>query len=134
MELPTIATNWSGNTEFMTEENSYLIPVEELVESNIPGHYWAQPSQSAFQTAMRNVFENREEAEKLGKRARLDIRAGYSIEKVAELVLDKLKWIEDAIEELLALAAQHKEEMKQKKKTEEEKKKGKNQIKIVEDS
>jgi hypothetical protein len=31
MELPIIATNWSGNTEFMTNENSFLLPIEGLV-------------------------------------------------------------------------------------------------------
>jgi len=133
MELPTIATNWSGNTEFMTEENSYLIPVDEMVESPVVGHFWAQPSLTALKLAMRNVYENRLEAALLGKRARQDIKSRYSVDKVAEIVLDKLSWIEDAREELLSLKAQHKEEMKQKKKQEEERKKGKNQIKIVED-
>lgn len=28
MELPLIATNWSGPTEFMTEANSYALPIE----------------------------------------------------------------------------------------------------------
>ena len=33
--LPTIATNWSGNTEFMTAKNSYLIEVEGLVNATV---------------------------------------------------------------------------------------------------
>ena len=28
MELPTIAVNWSGNTEYMNDDNSWLVPVE----------------------------------------------------------------------------------------------------------
>lgn len=30
MGLPAIATNWSGNTEFMLDDNSYLIPIDGL--------------------------------------------------------------------------------------------------------
>jgi glycosyltransferase involved in cell wall biosynthesis len=30
MGLPVIATNWSGQTEFMTELNSLLLPVAHL--------------------------------------------------------------------------------------------------------
>lgn len=28
MEMPVLATNWSGNTEFMTEDNSYPIQIK----------------------------------------------------------------------------------------------------------
>ena len=31
MSLPTIATNWSGPTEFMTDETSYLLEVEDMI-------------------------------------------------------------------------------------------------------
>jgi hypothetical protein len=30
MGLPVISTNWSGLTAFMTEETSYLIPIDGL--------------------------------------------------------------------------------------------------------
>jgi len=31
MELPLLATNWSGPTEFMTEENAFPIAIEDAL-------------------------------------------------------------------------------------------------------
>lgn len=31
MEMPAIATNWSGPTDFMTKDTSYLLDVEKMV-------------------------------------------------------------------------------------------------------
>jgi glycosyltransferase involved in cell wall biosynthesis len=72
MQLPVIATNWSGSTgrmnrnilifvEFLRSSNSYLIPVESMVKSSTPGHQWAQPSKDALKVAMRTVLENKRE-------------------------------------------------------------------------
>lgn len=45
MELPVIATNWSGPTEFMTEENSYPLPIEpELVPVGKGASLWHDPT------------------------------------------------------------------------------------------
>ena len=52
MERPVIATNWSGNTEFMKAENSHLLDFE-MVEArqlepelaHYRGHRWANPSE-----------------------------------------------------------------------------------------
>ncbi len=60
---PVIATAWSGNMDFMTAENSYLVdyklvPVSE--HSNYPaGDLWAEASLSEAAQAMRAVFEDR---------------------------------------------------------------------------
>jgi len=59
MELPTIATNWSGNTEFMNEENSFLVSVEEMVAASTEGHQWAKPSVVDLRKQMREVYANR---------------------------------------------------------------------------
>ncbi|MBC8462006.1 MAG: glycosyltransferase family 4 protein, partial [Deltaproteobacteria bacterium] len=98
MELPTIGTRWSGNLEFMNDENSYLVDVEELVEVSdkmeIPfyfGHKWAQPSVEHLKKLMRYVYENRDEAKAKGKRARQDIIENYTWEKVSEIIIQRLK-------------------------------------------
>lgn len=51
MGLPTIATNWSGPSEFMTEENSFPVPIDG-VESipKQPSSVWAKVMQSVSQT------------------------------------------------------------------------------------
>jgi len=89
MEMPTIATNWSGPTEFLSMENSFPLEVEKVVDD------YAKPSIPHLRKLMRYVFEDREEAKIKGKRARMDIVSKYSQEKVAELVMDRLKQIED---------------------------------------
>ena len=79
MGLPVIGTNWSGNTEFMTDENSFLIDIENLVEvkqnelESYIGHKWAQPSERHLIKLFREVYQNREEAKAKGTKARKDI-------------------------------------------------------------
>jgi glycosyltransferase involved in cell wall biosynthesis len=67
--LPTIGTNWSGNTEFMTKDNSWLIDVEYMEGADMPpfifpepGSTWAYPSKDSLKAHMRDIFDNREKA------------------------------------------------------------------------
>ena len=77
MERPVIATNWSANTEFMSDETSYLLDYE-VVEArglepelwHYKGHRWANPSESHLRTLMRRVFTHPEEARAKGQAAR----------------------------------------------------------------
>jgi len=75
MRLPIIATNWSGPTEFMTDDNSYPLSVEpklvRLPKDHVfSKHYWAQPSVSHLQELMRRVVEHPVEAARKGAAAR----------------------------------------------------------------
>jgi hypothetical protein len=86
----------------MTEDNSYLVPVEEMVPSNgEEGHLWAKISVPELRNAMRSVFSNREEAKKKGIKARAHILANYSQEKVADLIIEKLRTLEESLPELI---------------------------------
>jgi len=78
-ELPVIATNWSGQTEFITNENSYLLeyqlrPVESQWYSGDFQSYmeWAEPSIDHLQYLLRHVYNNREEAKSKAKQAKQD--------------------------------------------------------------
>ena len=56
MGLPVIATNFSGNTYFMTQHNSILLKIdglEEITEGAFKGHKWANPSVAHLQEMMR---------------------------------------------------------------------------------
>lgn len=96
MSLPVIVTNWSGPTEYMTEENSYPLPVErmsEVVEGPFQGHLWAEPSGDKLQILMRHVMSNPEEAKAKGRQARDDMINRFSPEIVAGIVRDHVQQI-----------------------------------------
>lgn len=96
MELPTIGTNWSGQTEFMNDRNSFLVEVERLVriENNeLPifnGHYWAEPSLGDLQRKMRYVAEHRSEAKAIGRIARKQLLEEYGMDRMTERVVKAL--------------------------------------------
>jgi glycosyltransferase involved in cell wall biosynthesis len=95
---PTIATDWSGNTDFMTVANSYPVRYEltTLAESVGPyerGGVWAEPSIDHAAQLMREVFEHRDLANEVGARARRDIRHGYCEEAVATQIERRLRAI-----------------------------------------
>lgn len=104
MGLPVIGTNWSGNTAFMTNENSYLIDIDGLVEINgmeIPfynGQKWANPSIKHLKKLMKEVHSNPERAKEVGNKARKEIIEKYSIDAVAKIVVDRLKIIEEKLD------------------------------------
>ncbi|MDF2668226.1 MAG: hypothetical protein K0R67_532 [Paenibacillus sp.] len=98
MELPTLGTNWSGQTEYMNKHNSYLIEVEKLTRiQNNPdydmynGHRWAEPSLEDLQKKMRHVFSHRAEARERGRSARTELLYKYNMRKVGKLVDAELK-------------------------------------------
>ncbi len=97
MELPTIGTRWSGNLEFMNDDNSFLIEIEGLVEAPpntdvnyFRGHKFAEPSVKHLQKLMRYVFENREEAKQKAQRARALFAGNYTWQKVAQMIVERL--------------------------------------------
>jgi len=133
MELPVISTNWSGNTEFMREDNSFLVPVSAMVPALNVGHQWAQPSIDHLKKHMRYVFENPTKAKEIGKKARSDIAASYDLDRVAQIVLDKLKVIEANSNQLREGREEETGKKEKKQKQEREEKINKIQIKIVDD-
>jgi glycosyltransferase involved in cell wall biosynthesis len=76
--VPTIATGWSGNLEFMTADNSVLVPydlrdVGPGAAPYPPEALWAEPDVHAASDAMRALFDDRSLAARLGARARSDL-------------------------------------------------------------
>ena len=77
---PVIATNYSGNLEFMNSENSLLVDytMTELDKDSGPyerGTRWAAPDIDHAASLMRFVYENRKEGEALGARGAASVRA-----------------------------------------------------------
>jgi glycosyltransferase involved in cell wall biosynthesis len=80
---PVIATGYSGNTDFMDETNSYLVPwtrvpVGDHAEGYSPDATWAEPKRDEAAKFMRYVFENQEEAVRIGQKAQEDILNRFS--------------------------------------------------------
>ncbi|MEP6809614.1 MAG: methyltransferase domain-containing protein [Chthoniobacterales bacterium] len=80
---PVIATGYSGNLEFMTQENSYLCSFEfcEVGPDSAPypsTARWAEPNLAEAAAFMRHVYLEQDEARARGRRAAEDIRKRHS--------------------------------------------------------
>ena len=95
---PSIATAYSGNIDFMDQDNSLLVGYDLVEIKSDAGHYekghrWAEPSIPEAAHAMRWVFDHPEEARLLGKRARLSAARRFSPQLCGSRMLDRLNQI-----------------------------------------
>lgn len=75
---PVIATRYSGNLDYMTDENSLLVDGPLVAIGSGAGPYpsgarWADPNLVAAGAAMRRLVEDPALARRLGERARADL-------------------------------------------------------------
>ncbi len=80
-----VATGWSGNMDFMTEENSVIVgcsptPVVSAHKAYAPeaigtGQYWMEPDIRDAAAGLRRLYDDRGRADALAARARLDMDA-----------------------------------------------------------
>ena len=95
---PVIATAYSGNLEFMTEQNSYLCPSSRVPvgwerEPYPAESYWSEPDLAAAADLLRHVYCHREEARARGARAASDLRSSHSPAVAGKLISDRLATI-----------------------------------------
>ncbi len=98
---PVIATNFSGNVDFMDEDNSLLVPYEivtlhEAIPPYGAGLKWAQPSEAHAAQFMRRLYENQAWGRELGARARESARTSMSLEASGRRVRARLEEIRAA--------------------------------------
>jgi glycosyltransferase involved in cell wall biosynthesis len=97
---PVIATRYSGNLDFMTDENSILVdcqvrPISKRVPPyDIPNARWAEPDLEEAARAMRRVFDDGEFREKLARQASKDAARMLSLENAGGRFSDRLRAIE----------------------------------------
>jgi glycosyltransferase involved in cell wall biosynthesis len=99
---PVVATGYSGNMDFMTASNSYPVDYHliELDRNHGPyrrGTYWADPDLDHAATLMRQVCEQRGDAQQKGLTAAADIARRHSSFSAAQDVIDRLKSIESNV-------------------------------------
>lgn len=85
---PVVATGWSGNLDFMTNENSYLVPwrAGKVPEGSFilpAGSMWAEPDIDAAAEILRHIWLHPDEARERGERGRVSIRTTHGIESAA---------------------------------------------------
>jgi glycosyltransferase involved in cell wall biosynthesis len=97
---PVIGTDFSSTTDFMNVGNSF--PVRYRLETLIEdvglyraGDQWADADAAHATQLMRLVFENQEEAKKVGERAAADIRRMLSPQAVGQKIKKRLQRISD---------------------------------------
>ena len=104
MGLPVIATNWSGNTEFMNQENSFLIDYDlvraKTVEPELwhyKNHIWSDPNVDHLIETLRSLCNNPSLGVKKGLLARTSICENYNRSSVSGIIINRLKLIESNI-------------------------------------
>jgi glycosyltransferase involved in cell wall biosynthesis len=95
---PVIATGYSGNTEFMTPENSYLCSygycrIGEGSEPYSAESRWADPNLEEAARFMREVYEAPEAANARGSQAADDIWRYHSAQVAGKAISDRIRAI-----------------------------------------
>jgi len=93
-----IGTAYSGNMDFMNDQNSILIPYRMIEvgpgsDPYPPEARWADPDLDAAARSIRSLFEDADLRRKLGKRAREDVETRHSTEVRAQLIGKRLQEI-----------------------------------------
>lgn len=100
---PVISTGYSGNLEFMNENNSYLIdyqetPVCNMIFPNYHGYMtWAEPSVGHLRKLMRQVYTDRAGAAEVAQRGTQAVSELLSTKVVTKNILARLKQIQEKI-------------------------------------
>ena len=100
--IPAIATNYSGHTMFLTDDNGYLIEVARMIPVDDPFFYgtaeplgvWAQPDVDHLQSLMRRAFASADERLRKGRQARQDVLRRWTWDHAAAIALRRLKMIQ----------------------------------------
>jgi glycosyltransferase involved in cell wall biosynthesis len=92
---PVIATGYSGNLEFMGEQNSYLVPYR-LVEipdtwwAHAEHSQWAEPDVDVAAELIRLAWENPGQARASGRRARDELLGQFALDRTTEFIANRL--------------------------------------------
>jgi glycosyltransferase involved in cell wall biosynthesis/SAM-dependent methyltransferase len=93
---PVIATGYSGNLDFMNEENSWLVGYDLTEvgpdgENYPPGGHWAEPKVEHAAEQMREIWQNAELRDSKAARARQDVCEQLSPQSVGSIARGHLE-------------------------------------------
>ncbi len=95
IELPVIATGYSGNLDFMPPGSAALVPWQLQPIARTCGDYrqgwpWAEPDREAAAAAMRRLVEQPAAAQALARRGATAVRERLSVERLGAIVRQRL--------------------------------------------
>lgn len=105
---PTIATGYSGNLDFMNDDNSLLVRYDyDEVPPNTP-HYpagcrWAEPDIDHAADLMRWVYEHPQEAAQLGRKAQASLRETLDPRRAGQRMLERIELLRCCVPGLRAI-------------------------------
>lgn len=99
MGKPVIATNWSGNLEFMDADCAALVgyrlvPVKPGEYPHGEGQHWAEADIAEAALWMRKLADDPQAACELGRRGHERVTQVLSRKQAADRILERLAWIE----------------------------------------
>jgi glycosyltransferase involved in cell wall biosynthesis len=99
MGKPVVATGYSGNMEFMNEDNSLLVDYK-LVKLGEPippyeaDYEWAEPSEDHAANLLRRLYDEPSFARELGLKAKIDAVGRLSVSEAGRRIAARLIEIE----------------------------------------
>ena len=92
---PVIMTNWSGNVDFMTDNNSCgvnydLVPVDSVYGPYMPNQVWAEPNLEYAAFLMQKLFFDEGYRKRISRNAKKHIREHFSPEFVGKIMKERL--------------------------------------------
>jgi glycosyltransferase involved in cell wall biosynthesis len=95
--VPAIATDWSGQTAFLTEANGYPLPIRGLVPTDNRSPYyrdacWAEPDETALVDLLRRVVADPDERRRKGAQAAQDATL-WTWQRGVDAIMVRLKAI-----------------------------------------
>lgn len=98
---PAIATYWSGNVDFMNDENSacigyQLVPLKETVGPYDAGQFWAEPNIEEASEWMVRLRNDPALGHALGQSGAQTIKEWFSADVVGRAIAERLTAIRDA--------------------------------------
>jgi glycosyltransferase involved in cell wall biosynthesis len=100
---PVIATNWSGNVDFMPDDlvacpvNYTLVTLDEDVGLYAAGQVWAEPDVNHAAAQMARLASDREVADRIGAAARRHIETHFSPAVIGQRIRRRLELIARAL-------------------------------------
>ncbi len=94
---PVIATRWSAHLDFMNDDNSLLVDLDGLVDTNDPemplyaSQQWAAPSVAHLVTQLQRVHRDRAEAREIGAVARADMVSEWPWSRPAGVIAARVR-------------------------------------------